>query len=93
MNFFFSTFQENLVDFDSLIESLYEYPEIGKKSHTGGKDESNNDDIEDYDSALRHLIDDFFPNLIFPPKIGNKNKNSYFLVYDFAIFWIMNQDW
>merc|ERR1712008_116043 len=52
------TVNENLVDFDSLIESLYEYPEIGKKSHSGGKDESNNDDTEDYDSALRHLIDD-----------------------------------
>ena len=58
MNFFFSTFQENLVDFDSLIESLYEYPEIGKKSHVGGKDDSNSDDIEDYDTALRHLIED-----------------------------------
>ena len=58
MNFFFSTFQENLVDFDSLIESLYEYPEIDKKSHAGGKDDSNNNDIEDYDSALRHLIED-----------------------------------
>ena len=47
-----------MVDFDSLIESLYEYPEIDKKSHAGGKDDSNNNDIEDYDSALRHLIED-----------------------------------
>ena len=53
-----STFQDNLVDFDSLIESLHEYPEIDKKSQAGGKDDSNNNDIEDYDSALRHLIDD-----------------------------------
>merc|ERR1719464_1134897 len=52
------TVNENLVDFDSLIESLYEYPEIDKKSHAGGKDDSNNNDIEDYDSALRHLIED-----------------------------------
>ena len=47
-----------MVDFASLIESLYEYPDLDKKSHAGGKDDPNNDDIEDYDSALRHLIDD-----------------------------------
>jgi len=48
----------DLIDFDSLVETLVENPSLMmKKNHVEGKDDSNSDDDEVDDNDLRHLID------------------------------------